>query len=176
MKHVDLHEGIDSALVILDGRLKAKSAQQPGIEVVKQYSHVPLVECYAGQLNQVLMNILNNAIYALEELAASRAQQETKDQPSRIKIRTSVVDSNWVSIAIADNGPGMSETIQKQIFNPFFTTKPIGKGTGMGMSINYQIISEKHGGELECFSTPEEGAKFVIQIPIYQRPKLNGND
>ncbi|MBW4542655.1 MAG: PAS domain S-box protein [Myxacorys chilensis ATA2-1-KO14] len=168
MKHVDLHEGIDSALVILDGRLKAKSAQQPGIEVVKQYSYLPLVECYAGQLNQVLMNILNNAIYALEELATSRTQQETKDQPSRIKIRTLVINSNWVSIAIADNGPGMSETLQRQVFNPFFTTKPVGKGTGMGMAISYQIISEKHGGKLECFSTLGEGTEFVIQIPICQ--------
>jgi len=167
MKQVSLHEGIDNTLIILGNRLKVRLGKS-AIKVVKQYDELPLVECYAGQLNQVFMNVLNNAIDALEELDAQRTQQEIKDQPGCLTIRTTVVNSNWVSIAIADTGKGMSEAIKKQIFNPFFTTKSVGKGTGMGMAISYQIISEKHGGKLECFSTPGEGTEFVIQIPICQ--------
>ena len=107
------------------------------------------------------MNILVNAIDALEELNTGRA--------NCITIKTSVVDSNWVKIAIADNGPGIPESIQQQIFNPFFTTKSVGKGTGMGMAISYRIITEKHGGKLDCFSTLGEGAEFVLQIPVQQQ-------
>jgi signal transduction histidine kinase len=164
-KRVDIHEGIDSTLMILQHRLKAKP-EQPEIEVIKDYGNVPLVECYAGQLNQVFMNILVNAIDALEESNAKRTYQEIKDNPSRIKIRTSVVNSTWVEVAIADNGVGISKDLQQRIFDPFFTTKPIGKGTGMGMSISYQIITEKHGGKLECFSNPGEGTEFIIQVPL----------
>lgn len=167
MKQVSLHEGIDNTLIILGSRLKTRLGKS-ATKVVKQYDELPLVECYAGQLNQVFMNVLNNAIDALEELDAQRTQQEIEDQPGCLTIRTTVVNSNWVSIAIADTGKGMSEAIKKQIFNPFFTTKSVGKGTGMGMAISYQIISEKHGGKLECFSTPGEGTEFVIQIPICQ--------
>ncbi|MGE5656969.1 MAG: sensor histidine kinase, partial [Actinomycetota bacterium] len=150
------------------------------------YGNLPPVECYGGQLNQVLMNILANAIDALEEKIQSCAlqsashrleelytqqpiYQEKKDSLCQITICTSVVDSQWVKITIADNGPGIPEQIQKKIFNPFFTTKPVGKGTGLGMSISYQIITEKHGGKLECFSTPGVGTEFVIQIPIRAR-------
>jgi signal transduction histidine kinase len=112
------------------------------------------------------MNILTNAIDALEDGNASRTFQDIQANPNQIKIMTSVVDDRWVQIAIADNGPGIPQDIQQQIFNPFFTTKPIGKGTGMGMSISYQIVTEKHNGKLECFSTPGEGTEFVIQIPM----------
>ncbi|MBN3963494.1 ATP-binding protein [Nostoc sp. NMS8] len=164
-KNVDIHEGIDSTLMILQHRLKAKP-EQPEIEVIKDYGTVPLVECYAGQLNQVFMNILVNAIDALEENNTKYTYQEINDNPSRIKIRTSVVNSRWVEIAIADNGVGISQEFQQRIFDPFFTTKPVGKGTGMGMSISYQIITEKHGGKLECFSTAGEGTEFIIQIPL----------
>ncbi|MCC5653909.1 HAMP domain-containing protein [Nostoc sp. XA013] len=164
-KSVDIHEGIDSTLMILQHRLKAKP-EQPEIEVTKDYAIVPLIECYAGQLNQVFMNILVNAIDALEESNAKRTYQEIKDNPSRIKIRTSVVNSTWVEVAIADNGVGISKEFQQRIFDPFFTTKPIGKGTGMGMSISYQIVTEKHGGKLECFSTAGEGTEFIIQVPL----------
>ncbi|MEH1968927.1 sensor histidine kinase [Nostoc sp.] len=170
-KRVDIHEGIDSTLMILQHRLKAKS-EQPEIEVSKDYGAVPLVECYAGQLNQVFMNILVNAIDALEENNAKRTYQEIQDNPSRIKIRTSVLNSTWLEVAIADNGVGISKEIQQRIFDPFFTTKPIGKGTGMGMSISYQIVTEKHGGKLECFSTPGQGTEFIIQIPL--RLKVHG--
>jgi two-component system, NtrC family, sensor kinase len=167
-KAIDIHEGIDSTLLILQHRLKARS-ERPEIQVSRDYnSTLPLVECYAGQLNQVFMNILANAIDAIDEFNTKRTYQEIKDNPSHIKIRTSVVNLQWVKIEIADNGSGIFESIQKQIFNPFFTTKPAGKGTGMGMAISYQIITEKHGGKLECFSTSGEGAEFIIQIPIQQ--------
>jgi signal transduction histidine kinase len=115
------------------------------------------------------MNIVVNAIDALEETKANCTYQEKKDHPDQITISTSVIDSQWVQIAIADNGVGIPKDIQQRIFNPFFTTKPVGKGTGMGMSISYQIVTEKHGGKLECFSTPGEGTEFVIQIPIRQQ-------
>jgi signal transduction histidine kinase len=151
--------------MILQHRLKAKP-EQPEIEVIKDYGTIPLVECYAGQLNQVFMNILVNAIDALEENNTKYTYQEIEENPSRIKIRTSVINSTWLEIAIADNGVGISKEFQQRIFDPFFTTKPIGKGTGMGMSISYQIITEKHGGKLECFSTSGEGTEFIIQVPL----------
>ncbi|HEY9662527.1 MAG TPA: ATP-binding protein, partial [Allocoleopsis sp.] len=166
-KAVDIHEGIDSTLLILQHRLKAKS-DRPEIEVIKDYAPLPLIECYAGQLNQVFMNILVNSIDALEESNAKRAYQEMKEHPSRITIRTSLIDGAWVEVAIADNGIGIPKEVQQRIFDPFFTTKPLGKGTGMGMSISYQIITEKHGGKLECLSTPGEGTEFVMRIPLKQ--------
>lgn len=164
-KSVDIHEGIDSTLMILQHRLKAKP-EQPEIEVIKDYGTVPLVECYAGQLNQVFMNILVNAIDALEENNAKRTYQEIEENSSQIQIRTSVVNSIWLEVAIADNGVGISQEFQQRIFDPFFTTKPIGKGTGMGMSISYQIVTQKHGGKLECISTTGKGTEFIIQIPL----------
>jgi signal transduction histidine kinase len=164
-KSVDIHEGIDSTLMILQHRLKAKP-EQPEIEVMKDYGVVPLVECYAGQLNQVFMNILVNAIDALEENNVKRTDQEIEENPSQIKIRTAVVNSTWLEVAIADNGVGISPEFQQRIFDPFFTTKPVGKGTGMGMSISYQIITQKHGGKLECCSTSGKGTEFIIQIPL----------
>jgi two-component system, NtrC family, sensor kinase len=167
-KQVDIHKGIDSTLLILQHRLKAQ-LDCPAISVIKDYGTLPEVECYAGQLNQVFMNILSNAIDALEENNTQRTAQEIKTQPSQITIRTSTIDAQWVEIAIADNGVGVSEQIQQRIFDPFFTTKPVGKGTGMGMSISYQIITEKHGGKLKCFSTIGQGTEFVIQIPIRQQ-------
>ncbi|MBD2565374.1 hypothetical protein H6G95_33345, partial [Nostoc linckia FACHB-391] len=102
----------------------------------------------------------------LEENNIKRTYQEIEENPSQIKIRTSVINSTWLEIAIADNGVGISKEFQQRIFDPFFTTKPIGKGTGMGMSISYQIITEKHCGKLECFSTSGKGTEFIIQIPL----------
>jgi signal transduction histidine kinase len=166
-KAVDIHEGIDSTLMILQHRLKATPAR-PEIELVKDYGELPLVECYAGQLNQVFMNILVNSIDAIDESNVGRSYQTIEDHPNRITIRTSTVKAEWVEVAIADNGVGISQEVQRRIFNPFFTTKPLGKGTGMGMSISYQIVTEKHGGKLECFSTPGEGTEFIIQIPLRQ--------
>jgi len=183
LKSVDLHEGIDSTITILKHRLKAK-ANRPAIEIIKNYSRLPLVECYPGQFNQVIMNIITNAIDALEESIGDRTYHDLEINPKWIKIRTSIHESRaksdktpiespgaaptvpWVEVSIMDNGCGIPEPIQKRIFDPFFTTKPIGKGTGMGMSISYQIVTEKHGGQLECHSTPGEGTEFLIRIPL----------
>jgi signal transduction histidine kinase len=168
-KAVNIHDGIESTLMILQHRLKARP-ERPEIEVIRNYDELPAVECYPGQLNQVFMNILVNALDALDEANAKRTYQEVKDNPSRITIRTAVMsDDRWVKITLADNGLGIPKEIQQRIFNPFFTTKPVGKGTGMGMSISYQIVTEKHTGQLECFSTPEAGTEFVIQIPVRQQ-------
>jgi len=167
-KTVNIHEGVDSTLLILQHRLKA-TLEHPEIIVLRNYGNLPLVECYPGQLNQVLMNILANAIDTLEESSFRRSREETQEHSSCIKIRTSVVDSDWVEISISDNGLGIPEEIQKKIFDPFFTTKPIGKGTGMGMSISHQIIAEKHGGTIECFSALGQGTEFLVRIPIRQQ-------
>lgn len=166
-KTVDIHEGIESTLLILQHRLTARS-NRPEIQLIKNYGDLPPIECYPGQLNQVFMNVLANAIDALEEMTAKRTYQESQTKPNQIAICTAVIDSEWAEIRIADNGPGIPESIQKYIFNPFFTTKPSDKGTGIGMSISYQIVTEKHRGKLICFSQPGAGTEFVIQIPIRQ--------
>lgn len=175
LKAVNLHEGIDSTLVILGHRLKAK-ADAPTIEIVKDYSQLPLVECFAGQINQVFMNILSNAIDALEEPWVNRHSalklplQHPADDLQRlaptITIRTMVIDRQWVRVSIADNGPGIPAATLERIFDPFFTTKPVGKGTGMGMSISYQIITERHHGKVYCQSTLGQGTEFVIELPV----------
>ncbi|WP_445636102.1 histidine kinase [Nostoc sp. DSM 114161] len=159
-KTVDIHEGIESTLLILQHRLKGKP-QSPGIEVVKDYSQLPLVECYPGQLNQVFMNLLANAIDVLEESAR-------QPQPRKISISTQLTADNCVQIAIADNGSGIPEAVRGRIFDPFFTTKPIGKGTGLGLFISYQIITQKHHGKIWCDSKISEGVKIVIEIPVHQ--------
>ncbi|MEO1124992.1 MAG: ATP-binding protein [Cyanobacteria bacterium J06639_16] len=167
-KAVDIHEGLDSTLLILQHRLKAQS-DSPAIEVIKDYSQIPLVQCYPGPLNQVWMNILANAIDALEECNAKRTRQDAKAHPAKIMISTSKLDSHWVQIEISDNGPGIPEQVKSRIFEPFFTTKVVGKGTGMGMSISHQIVTEKHGGKLHCESSANIGTKFIIQIPVLQQ-------
>jgi signal transduction histidine kinase len=167
-KDVDIHEGIESTLLILQHRLKDKP-DCPAVVVIKDYGKLPKVECFPGQLNQVFMNILVNALDALDEMNSKRSYQELKDTPNQIRIRTSAIDNQWVEVAIADNGIGMPDRVKRRIFDPFFTTKPTGKGTGLGMSISYQIITEKHGGKIKCFSTPGSGTEFVIQIPIRQQ-------
>jgi signal transduction histidine kinase len=167
-KDVDIHEGIDSTLMILQHRLKDRS-DCPAVVVIKDYGKLPNVECFPGQLNQVFMNILVNALDALEEMNSKRSYQQLKATPNQITIRTSAIDNQWIEVAIADNGIGIPAPVKQRIFDPFFTTKPIGKGTGMGMSISYQIITEKHHGKLNCLSTPGSGTEFVIQIPIRQQ-------
>ncbi len=169
-KPVDIHEGIDSTLLILQHRIKAAS-DGPGIKVVKEYGDLPLVECYAGQLNQVFMNVISNAIDALEHRDELRTPEEITNLPSQLKIRTSIIEEKQdevprVLIQIADNGSGMSAEVQSQIFDPFFTTKPIGKGTGLGLSISYQIVVEKHGGVFKCTSQFGQGTEFWIEIPV----------
>ncbi|HEY9859055.1 MAG TPA: PAS domain S-box protein [Candidatus Obscuribacterales bacterium] len=170
MKEVDLHEGIDSTLMILQNRLKAEH-DSPAIRLMKNYSDLPLVECYAGQLNQVFMNILSNAIDAIKEKNQQRSFKEIEQHPGQIHIWTEKLGSDRVRIRIADNGLGISPTIQQHLFDPFFTTKPVGKGTGLGMSISYQIVTEKHGGSLYCVSEIGQGAEFVIEIPIRQEKR-----
>ncbi|MEH2208569.1 MAG: PAS domain S-box protein [Nostoc sp.] len=167
-KAVDIHEGIDSTLLILQHRLKARP-ERPEIEIIKDYAALPLVECYAGQINQVFMNILTNSIDAIEERNANCTYKQIEKNPNQITIRTSVIDAVWVEVALRDNGVGIPQQIKHRIFDPFFTTKPIGKGTGMGMSISYQIVTERHGGKLECFSTPGVGTEFIIRIPLRQQ-------
>ncbi|MGB3263351.1 MAG: ATP-binding protein [Microcoleus sp.] len=171
-KSVDIHEGIDSTLVILQHRLKDNRGGSE-IEVIRNYGKLPLVECYAGQLNQVFMSILANAMDAIDLVNAKKTQQETKENLSQITISTSVIDLDWVEIAIADSGTGVPDSIKKQIFNPFFTTKPVGKAIGMGMAISYHIITQKHGGELICCSTPGKGAEFVIRIPVRKKSAIS---
>lgn len=172
VKAVNLHEGIDSTLMILQNRLK-EQPHRCAIQVVKKYDLLPLVECYPGQLNQVFMNLVSNAIDALEEaLDRVDSKPETAEpahsyQPT-IELRTQLTGDRFVTISVSDNGSGMSEKTQQQVFNPFFTTKSVGKGTGMGLSISYQIIAEKHGGSLTCSSTPGQGTVFLVGIPLRQ--------
>ncbi|MBD2181639.1 PAS domain S-box protein [Planktothrix sp. FACHB-1355] len=162
MKPADIHQGIDSTLLILQHRLKAKGGH-PEIQVIKEYGELPLVECYPGQINQVFMNLLSNAIDALE---MGTGENNLFPIPT-IWISTQVVGDR-VRICIADNGPGMTQDTRKQMFEPFFTTKPVGKGTGLGLSISSQIIEEKHNGKLECSSVLGQGTEFAIEIPIRQ--------
>jgi signal transduction histidine kinase len=157
IKPVDIHSGIDSTLLILQHRLHNNS-KHPEITVVNKYGQLPLVNCYASALNQVFMNIINNAIDALEE-------SEKNPQPT-ITIHTEFTEANKIIIRIADNGTGMSQSVLNKIFNPFFTTKPVGSGTGLGLSTSYSIVVEKHKGQLSCISAPGEGTEFIIEIPV----------
>ncbi|MBM0743973.1 response regulator [Phormidium sp. CLA17] len=166
-KAVDIHEGIDSTLTILQHRLKARP-EHAAIEIIKKYGQLPPIACYAGQLNQVFMNILSNAIDALEEYNQQRSFEDSVKQPSRIQISTEVVGDKWITVRIADNGMGISENVKNRLFDPFFTTKPVGQGTGLGLSISYEIVVEKHGGKLHCHSASTQGTEFVIEIPIQQ--------
>jgi PAS domain S-box-containing protein len=160
VKAVNIHEGIDSTLMILQNRLKAKPNCSE-ISVVKKYGKLPLVQCYPGQLNQVFMNILSNAIDALDSV-------NLQDKNREIQIITEKIDNSRLAIRFLDNGPGIPPEIIPKLFDPFFTTKDVGKGTGLGLSISYQIIVERHQGDLSCNSILGEGTEFVIEIPITQ--------
>jgi signal transduction histidine kinase len=160
----NLHEGIDSTVMILRHRLKADD-KRPAIEVITEYGDLPLIHCFPGQLNQVFMNILANAIDALDESNQGRSLAEMKAQPNQIKIQTAVKNKQ-IKITIADNGKGMPEDVKTRIFDNLFTTKDVGKGTGLGLAIAQQIIVEKHGGAIEVNSELNKGAEFVIYIPV----------
>ena len=159
----NIHDGIDSTLMILQHRLKANK-DRPAIEIIKEYGDLPEVQCFPGQLNQVFMNILANAIDALEVANQKLNYQEIEANPSKIRIKTEALTNN-VTIKIKDNGPGMPKTVQKQVFEYLFTTKKVGKGTGLGLSISRQIIEEKHGGKLICHSVLGQGTEFTIELP-----------
>jgi signal transduction histidine kinase len=160
----NLHEGIDSTILILKHRLKANE-QRPAIEVITEYGDIPQFECFPGQINQVFMNILANAIDALDDSIADRSFAEITANPNHITITTLVADKQ-VKIIIADNGIGMSESVKQHIFDHLFTTKGANKGTGLGLAIAKQIICDKHNGQIDCLSKPGEGTKFVITLPI----------
>ncbi|HEY9909394.1 MAG TPA: ATP-binding protein, partial [Thermosynechococcaceae cyanobacterium] len=180
MKPVNIHEGIDSTLVILQSQLKEQRIRKQGIEylrpaiaVVKNYGELPLVECYAGQLNQVFINLLTNAIDALDAHYANAAigshfapTRSIGAPPLTIWIRTEYLAQEQVSIHITDNGLGMDADTKRKLFDPFFTTKDVGEGTGLGLSITYQIVVGQHRGRLLCHSEPGQGAEFVVEIPI----------
>ncbi|MEH2378002.1 MAG: response regulator [Nostoc sp.] len=161
MKPVNIHEDIENTLVMLQHRLR-ETADRPAIVVVKDYGNLPLVSCYASELNQVFMHLLNNAIDAIEERVGNQSSTP------QIRIHTEVTDLNMVKIAIADNGTGIKESLRSRLFDPFFTTKPVGKGSGLGLSISYQIIVQKHRGNITCTSSVGQGAEFAIEIPIEQ--------
>jgi signal transduction histidine kinase len=160
-KLVDIHQGIESTLVILQHRLK-EQPKHGEISIIKEYGKLPKIQCYPAQLNQVFMNLLSNAIDALEDSAANSGKA------IQIRITTEVNGENQVCVRIADNGSGISREVQSKIFDPFFTTKPVGSGTGLGLSISYQIVKESHGGELRCHSELGQGTEFAIELPISQ--------
>ncbi|WP_339374020.1 sensor histidine kinase [Calothrix sp. PCC 6303] len=161
IKEVDIHSGIDSTLMILEHRLKPRGNYQK-IEIIKNYGDLPPIECYPGQINQVFMNILGNAIDALE----LGVGEESPVQTPQIAIYTEIVKEEWVVIKIVDNGVGMTQEVSSKLFDPFFTTKPVGKGTGLGLFISYQIVIEKHSGKLVCNSQIGKGTEFMIKIPM----------
>lgn len=173
LKSVNIHEGLDSTLLILQHKLKP-SHGRAAVTVYKDYGNLPPVECFAGQLNQVFMNLLSNAIDAVEVRRQSSGSltapqdADSRVEPAWIRIKTELIDPNQIAVKISDNGSGMSESVQQQLFKPFFTTKPIDQGTGLGLSISQQIVIEKHGGRLECSSQPEQGTTFVMTLPVKQ--------
>jgi len=165
-KVIDIHEGIESTLVILQHRFQSQPKHRE-IQVIKNYGNLPKVECYPAQLNQVFMNLLVNAIDAVEESSANRTCQV-----NQIRIVTEVSSENQVCVRISDSGPGIHPEVQSRMFDPFFTTKPIGTGTGLGLSISYQIVKDTHGGKLECHSEVGRGTEFAIELPISQKLKV----
>lgn len=164
LKTVDIHTGIDSTLTILAIRTK-ETPQRPKIRLVKNYGSLPKINCYASQLNQVFMNLLANAIDAIDEKAVNQPSNLWVPQ---ITVSTELAGTDAVCIWLKDNGGGIPDDVQRRIFDPFFTTKPVGKGTGLGMSISYQIVVERHGGELKCLSMPGRGTQFLVKIPLAQ--------
>ncbi|MCC5662944.1 hybrid sensor histidine kinase/response regulator [Nostoc sp. CHAB 5784] len=162
----NIHDGIDSTIMILKHRLKA-SEDHPEIQVIRDYDNLPEIECFIGQLNQVFMNLLANAIDALEESNVGRTYIEIEANPNQVLIQTSLTENKkHILVRIKDNGVGMSPDVEQKIFDHLFTTKPVGQGTGLGLSIARQIVVEKHGGTLEVNSAPEQGSEFIIKLPV----------
>jgi signal transduction histidine kinase len=162
LKAIDIHEGLESTVLLLGHRLVNKP-DLPAIAVMRDYAQLPLVTCYVGELNQVFLNLLNNAIDALEVQAA---QPSTLNSSPTLLLSTELTDEQTITIRVKDNGIGIPETIGMRLFEPFFTTKPVGQGMGLGLAVSYQIIVERHNGHLSYRSTPDQGTEFIIQIPI----------
>ncbi|MEM9219546.1 MAG: response regulator [Cyanobacteria bacterium P01_F01_bin.150] len=172
LKPSNLHDGIDSCLKLLSYQLKANSHRQQDIQVIRNYGDLPLVECYADQIHQVVMHLVGNAIDALN-LRAINHYQRSLDSAGTITISTGLENSNWAVVHVTDNGPGIEKSIQSKLFDPFFTTKPVGDGIGLGLSISYQIIVNQHHGHIECSSAPLTNTTFTFKIPVcYQTTKL----
>ena len=157
VKCVDIHEGLDSTLVLLGSKLY-------DIQIEKHYGDLPPVECYAGQINQVFMHLVHNALEAMQTSVDGAFQDN--DHPSTLTISTECLNDNKIAIWLADNGPGIAPEIQDRIFDPFFTTKEVGSGAGLGLSISYQIIAMQHGGSILCHSVPGQGTKFLVELPV----------
>lgn len=190
MKPVNIHDGLDNTLLILQHRLRpasgsSKEQHNPSIQVIKEYGNLPKTECYPGQLNQVFMNVLSNAIDALLEAESKFIYPpQTFNSPAAggyissssptIRIKTEINEMNRVVIRITDNGPGMTEQVKQRLFEPFFTTKPVGKGTGLGLAISYQIIA-KHHGKFTCYSELGKGTEFIIELPLKQEFRSHSN-
>uniref|UniRef100_A0ACD5GSF7 Sensor histidine kinase n=1 Tax=Desertifilum tharense IPPAS B-1220 TaxID=1781255 RepID=A0ACD5GSF7_9CYAN len=188
-KAVNLHEGLENTLLILQHRLKS-AGDRSDINIIRDYEDLPQVECFVGQLNQVFMNLLANALDALENCSKFETQahsfKETAESPEEdlcyvshlppdrptILLKTRLLETQWVQIAIADNGSGISPAVRQRLFDPFFTTKPVGKGTGLGLSISYKIIVEKHQGKIYCRSAVGKGTEFMMEIPLKIAPTL----
>ena len=170
LKAVNIHEGLESTLMILQHRLKDEVGQTI-IKVVKEYEELPKIECYAGQMNQVFMNVLTNAIDALHSQKTWPNEADNNSPIPTITICTKLLSDFQVGIYITDNGPGIVEEIQQRIFDPFFTRKEVGQGKGLGLSISYAIVVDEHGGQLRCLSVPAQGATFAIEIPIHHSKK-----
>lgn len=166
LKTINLHESIDSTLVILNHRLEPIADNPNGIQLIRDYGEIPPINCYASQLNQVFINLLGNAIDALEEANQNRTPTERAANPNTIRIQTYRSTDNNIVISISDNGLGIPDEIQPKIFDPFFTTKPVGKGTGLGLSVSYQVVTELHGGKLNYYSTLGQGTEFVVSLPL----------
>ncbi|HEY9295330.1 MAG TPA: ATP-binding protein, partial [Phormidium sp.] len=172
MKDVNIHEGIDSTLLILQNRLKETPANS-AIKLVKEYGNLPLVECYAGQLNQVFMNIISNAIDALDKFRNKEEEANHNLIPTIIIHTELSSDKSRAVVRVKDNGCGISDEHKTKLFDPFFTTKPVGKGTGLGLAICYQIVVDKHKGDLRCISEFGKGTEFIIEIPVYQTKPIS---
>ncbi|MEM6717171.1 MAG: HAMP domain-containing sensor histidine kinase, partial [Cyanobacteria bacterium P01_C01_bin.147] len=159
-----LHETLDSAILLLQHRLKANE-QRPAIQMRKHYSDLPPILCYPGQLNQVFMNILANAVDAFEESNKGISYEELEESPNVIDVTTQH-ENNSITIYLQDNGPGMPDAVKAKVFEHLFTTKAVGKGTGLGLSISHQIVVDTHGGSLSCDSNPGKGTTFTITLPL----------
>lgn len=169
IKSVDLHEGIESTLLIVQHRLQ-ETDRHPPIQVLKHYGELPSVTCYSGQIHQVFLHLIENAIDAIEDKSFDPSLSE--DFMPTIEIRTESTDDHQVIVCFQDNGIGISDDIKNRIFNPFFTTKSVGQGSGLGLSICYQIIVEEHQGQLNYSALPEGGSQFTIQIPVHREDEI----